>query len=183
MALFYSLRPTYIKRINKQARDHRALTILVVFIGLVLIGLVLDLKQQTNKWIYEAEAKEVEEVQEVEKVVQIEVKIEWTKERIEQEIRAMFPEAPNTAVAIAKCESGLNPTIRAKAILHYGQEESYGLFQVHARDWNSRAIKLGYTDYKTDVIDNIKMARHIYEGRGSFKDWSCYNNGGYKRYL
>ena len=53
--------------------------------------------------IYEAEASELA----TGTPVLIEVKIEWNRARIEERIREVFPEAPNTAVAIAKCESGL----------------------------------------------------------------------------
>lgn len=113
----------------------------------------------------------------VAKEVRVEVKIDWTKERIEKEIRDTFPEDPETAVKIAKCESGLKADIQSRHQLSYGQERSFGIFQIHAPDWHEEAVLLGYDDYKTDPGDNIKMARYIYdEARGTWRDWSCYNN-------
>jgi len=107
-----------------------------------------------------------------------EEKIEWTKKRIEEEIRLFFPETPELAVKIAKCESGLKPDIQSRQRQTYGQEQSFGLFQIHAPDWHDRALELGYTEYKTAVQDNIKMARYIYEQAGKrWGDWSCYTKG------
>lgn len=151
----------------------------------IILGILIDIQRQTNILIYEARADEGEVVATSTESVAagVLIRVEYDKAGIEKLIRETFPEAPNTAVAIAKCESGLKATARAQAILSYGQESSWGIFQIHKPDWDARANKLGYGDYETDVEHNIKMARHIYDGRGSFKDWSCYNNGGYKRYL
>lgn len=97
----------------------------------------------------------------------------WTKERIIEEIEKTFPEAPATAVAIAKCESGLVPDIQSRHILSYGQERSFGLMQIHAPDWHEKALELGYDKYQTDVRDNLAMARYIYEQAGDFSPWTC----------
>lgn len=114
----------------------------------------------------------------------IEVKVDWTRERIEEEIRNTFPEAPNTAVAIAKCESGLKADIQSHHVLNGEREQSFGVFQVHSPSWHRLAMKLGYEDYRTDPGDNIKMARYIYDNAGkSFRDWTCYTKGMYKAKL
>lgn len=106
------------------------------------------------------------------------VEVIYTKEDIIKKVREAFPEAPDTAVAIVKCESGFNPTIQSGHTLSYGQERSYGLFQVHAPDWNETALRLGYDDYRTSVEDNIALARYIYEKAGKrFTPWSCYTKG------
>lgn len=108
--------------------------------------------------------------------VAIEVVIDWTPERIAKEIRDTFPEAPETAVKIAKCESGLVPTVQSHHRQSYGQERSFGIMQIHAPDWEDDAIRLGYKNYRTDVRENLKMARYIYEKAGnSFQPWSCYS--------
>jgi hypothetical protein len=121
------------------------------------------------------EAHEPEIVVEEPREVRLEVVYNWTEERIEQEIRTVFWEDPDTAVKIARCESGLKPAIQSKHILSYGQERSFGIFQIHAPDWHNTAVKLGYDKYQTDVLDNLHMARHIYEQRGKrWLDWSCY---------
>lgn len=147
----------------------------------------IDICRNLNKVIYIAEAKETEVVVEPQKVL-IEVRIDWTKERIEEEIRRVFPEMPDIAVAVARCESGLVADVQARATLSYGREQSFGIFQIHARDHHKTAVRLELGDYKTDPADNIAMARHIYDNRIAhggypFQDWSCYKNGGYKRFL
>lgn len=115
---------------------------------------------------------------------EVQIKVVYsTKESIERHIREVFPEAPNTAVAIAKCESGLNAEIQSHHTLSYGREQSFGIFQIHARDHDRTAQRLGLEDYRTDVEDNVAMARHLYNSRGNFKDWTCYNTGEYKKYL
>lgn len=107
----------------------------------------------------------------------------WTEERIEEAIRATFPETPNTAVAIAKCESGLNPTQQSYHQLSYGREQSFGIFQIHAPDHNATALRLGLPNYRTDVEENLKMARYIYDDRGNWTAWTCYTKGLYKAHL
>jgi len=130
--------------------------------------------------IYEAEAS----VLATSTPVLVEVAIEWNRDRIEEEIRKVFPEAPNTAVAIAKCESGLVKDIQSHYVRDGIREPSFGIFQIHSPSWHKRAIALGYEDYRTDPGDNIKMARFIYDNAGqSFKDWTCYTKGMYKAKL
>ena len=146
-------------------------------LGGILLGLFIDKWSQPLVYVKVAEAATT-----TPPVVLIELDYS-SKESIEKLIRATFPEEPNTAVAVAKCESGLVKDAQSHFILSYGREQSYGIFQIHAKDWDAKAKKLGYSDYKTDVEDNVKMARHLYKARGNFKDWSCYNNGSYKKYL
>lgn len=111
----------------------------------------------------------------VAETVLIESVVDWTPERIEQEIRKTFPEDPETAVKIAKCESGLRTNIQSQHRLSYGQEKSFGVFQIHAPDWEKVALRLGYDNYKTNPEDNIAMARYIYDSAGkTWRDWSCY---------
>lgn len=130
--------------------------------------------------IYEAEASELA----TSTPVLVEVKIEWDRARIEEEIRKVFPEAPNTAVAIAYCESGLVKDIQSHHVRNGTREPSYGVFQIHAPSWHKRAVALGLEDYKTDPGDNIQMARYIYDAAGqSFNDWTCYTKGMYKAKL
>lgn len=119
--------------------------------------------------------------------VRIEVVYDWNKDRIKQEIRDMFPEDPETAVAIGICESQLK-MVRAQAILDYGREESYGVMQVHARVHHQTALDYGLTEYKTDIKQNIQMARIVSDGAVSnglhmYQPWTCYTSGEYKKYL
>lgn len=114
--------------------------------------------------------------------VRLEVVYDWTEERIIKEIRETFPETPNTAVAVAKCESGLKVEIQSGHVLSYGQEQSFGLFQIHKPDWHQTAINLGFEDYATNPKHNIALARHIYQVRG-WGAWTCYTKGLHTRHL
>lgn len=124
---------------------------------------------------YNETAKELESKLETVEPKTVIVEVEWSKASIEQKIRETFPETPNTAVAVAKCESGLIPDI-------VGPTSDYGIFQVHGPTWHSTAIELGYSNYRTDPVENIQMARHIYDVSG-WNAWVCYKNGWWKNYL
>jgi len=137
----------------------------------IVTGLFADVL--SKPYVQEVQAATIEEEP---KEVRLEIVIDWTPERIEKEIRTLFPEEPNTAVAIFKCESGLIATAK-------GPTSDYGIAQIHAPSWDYKAIQLGYGDYKTDIEDNLKMARYIYDGRGNFNDWVCYTKGMHKKYL
>lgn len=104
-------------------------------------------------------------------VVRLEVIYNWDKDRIKDEIRQLFPESPELAVAIAQCESNFK-MVQSNHILHYGREESFGIFQIHARAWHEKAVTLGYENYQTDIRDNLNMARWIYEQHG-WRPWTC----------
>lgn len=90
-------------------------------------------------------------------------------------IRETFPETPNTAVAVAKAESGLrtdayNP--EAHGNVCHG---SIGVFQLsceHAR--RGQDLK----DFET----NLKIARELYVQNG-WKPWGAFTDGNFKRYL
>jgi len=132
-------------------------------------------------YIREAEAKE-EEVE-----VILEVKIDWTKERIEQEIRKTFPEEPNTAVAVAWAESELysdahNPEAhknRKDEVLCYG---SFGIMQIGCVHYMKDPEEL------KDIKFNLEKARAIYDdskartGNG-WLPWGAYTDGRWKEYL
>ncbi len=123
-------------------------------------------------YIERVEAYQAPEVEEP-KEVRIEVIYNWDTDRIKQEIKATFPEDPYMAVKIARCESNFK-MVQSNHIQPYGREESFGIFQIHARAWHDVAVTLGYENYQTDIKDNLAMARHIYEVSGnSFKPWTC----------
>lgn len=84
-------------------------------------------------------------------------------------IRRTFPDA-DTALAVAKCESGFRPTA-------YNQNSngSYdaGIFQINSVH-QARLDELGLN--KWDVEDNIKFARLLHEEQG-WIPWVCYTKG------
>lgn len=141
----------------------------LVFQGLCLAHFYTEFQP-----IETVEAKEVEVMSDYEyehyraKDVQIEVR--YSKEKIEELIVEAF--GTQYAVEIAKCESGLDPKIQSHHILSYGREESFGLFQIHAPDWHDKALELGFENYRTDVLENIAMAKYIHSVSG-WSAWSC----------
>lgn len=138
-------------------------------ISLLAFG-VLESKIEPRAIAYTAPVEVIEP-----REVQIRIVVDWTPERIEQGIRETFPEDPETAVKIARCESGLVPDIQSHHTVNGVREASFGIFQIHAPSWHSVAMKLGHTNYQSEVEDNLAMARHIYDSAGkSWKDWSCY---------
>lgn len=102
---------------------------------------------------YQVEAKETVPER---KVVQIEVA--YTQERIIEKIRETFPEDPDRAVAIAKCESGFNP----KAV---SPTNDHGLMQIN------KTVHTVEGDIY-DVETNLKFARTLYDERG-WQPWTC----------
>ncbi len=139
----------------------------------ILLGIFIDLHRTPYTQIVYAETVVAEP-----KEVRIEVIYDWTEERIIKEIQNTFPEAPELAVSIARCESGLDIRVQSNHVLEYGRELSFGLMQIHAKVWDETAKELGYEDYKTDPKDNLKMARFIYEHYGNnFNAWTCYTKG------
>lgn len=83
-------------------------------------------------------------------------------------IRDTFPEDPNTAVAIADCESGLNP----KAYNPRNKDGSVdrGLFQLNSVH-DKRVESMGMDVW--DVEDNVAFAKMLYDESG-FTPWVCY---------
>lgn len=89
-----------------------------------------------------------------------------TPKTIEEKIRATFPEDPDTAIAIAKCESGMNP----KAFNGNNSNGSIdsGLMQINSVHGVSKHMLM-------DVDVNLAVARVVYERAGnSFNPWVCY---------
>lgn len=149
--------------------DPARLIAIGVALGIVL-GIVI--KVFFTPVVETAHAEIIEEVVPVEVMIEIET----TEEYIIKRIRETFPEEPNTAVAVAKCESGLRVEIQSHHMLNGSREQSFGLFQVFAPVWHDDAIRLGHTEYRTNVEDNLLMARYIYEQAGnSWQPWSCWS--------
>lgn len=100
--------------------------------------------------VYEAAAEEIE----VEEVIPVEEPIRWDEERIIEEIRRVFPEAP-IMVEVARCES------RFKADAE-GPTNDGGVFQIHRPSHHARIEGMDLYD----PVENIRFARVLYEERG-----------------
>lgn len=170
------------KRVYRTASRWEVLTFYSV-LGGMLLGLALDSVNQPHVFevVRTVEAAEVVTVEEGPKEVMIEVV--YTTEGIEQLIRETFVETPNTAVAVAKAESG--HLLKADAYnpeWHYDSkgnavcQGSYGVMQiacVHNID-NPEAL--------FDVEFNIAKAKQIHASEG-FSPWGGYTNGSWKKFL
>lgn len=76
---------------------------------------------------------------------------------------------------IARGESGLKQWhADGRVVRGIVDRDDTGLFQINRRYWDEEAKRLGL-DYENDIVDNIKMARHIYKTQG-VTAWVYYNN-------
>ena len=86
-------------------------------------------------------------------------------------IRETFPEDPNTAVAIATCESGLKP--HAYNPTNNNGSTDGGLWQINSVH-DKTLEQMGLDKY--DPEDATVFARHLYEANGGWQDWVCYTH-------
>jgi hypothetical protein len=86
-------------------------------------------------------------------------------------IRQTFPEDPHTAVAVATCESGLNPG--AYNGKNTNGSTDGGLWQINSVH-DKELKRLGLDKY--NPTDATKYARMLYEQNG-WIDWVCYTKG------
>jgi hypothetical protein len=79
-------------------------------------------------------------------------------------IRSTFPENPDLAVEVARCESSLDPSRIGDTHM---AKHSYGLFQIN-QTWHK---------YDKEILlnaeENIKIARTIYDSTGNWDRWTC----------
>ncbi|WP_328453377.1 helix-turn-helix domain-containing protein [Amycolatopsis sp. NBC_00438] len=92
----------------------------------------------------------------------------WSAAMVEQRIRAVFTEAPDTAVAIARCASFLDPLW---VLPNTNGSRNWGIFQIS----DSRLLDLGGTPRQAfDPAWNIDAAHRLWSARHDFHDWpSC----------
>lgn len=94
-------------------------------------------------------------------------------ETIEVKIRNAFKGEEELAVAVAKCESQLDPSRIGDTHM---KKWSYGLFQVN-QTWHP---------YSKETLlnpdENIRIAKEIRE-KGGWQRWSCYSQNYYQKYL
>lgn len=77
-------------------------------------------------------------------------------------------------VKVAKGESGLKQWYdNGKVVRGRIVPQDTGLFQINSTHWAREAKMLGL-DYENSLVDNVKMARHIYDTQG-IHAWVYYN--------
>jgi hypothetical protein len=92
----------------------------------------------------------------------------WSAATVEQRIRAVFTEAPDTAVAIARCASFLDPLW---VLPNTNGSRNWGVFQIS----DARLLDLGGTPRQAfDPVWNINAAHRLWSAHRDFHDWpSC----------
>lgn len=144
-------------------------------LGGILFAICFDIvtKPHTFEVVREAEAKVVEVVPEV---VMIEVKYDWTQERIKQEIRSVFKEEPEKAVRVAMCEGIVNGKLDPTVVNPTNGSNDTGIFQISMKYHGKEVARQGLD--MTNVIDNINYAYQLYKKNG-WNDWiwskPCWN--------
>ncbi len=99
------------------------------------------------------------------------IEISYTQEGIERRIEEEFRDAP-IMLKVARCESSL----KADAYNPKNNSHDRGIFQISEKYHGEEMKELGIDP--TDVADNIKYARILYDRNGT-KDWTaskeCWN--------
>jgi Helix-turn-helix domain/Putative peptidoglycan binding domain len=89
----------------------------------------------------------------------------WSESMVEQRIRAVFTEAPDTALAIARCASFLDPLW---VLPNTNGSRNWGIFQIS----DGRLLDLGGTPRQAfDPVWNIEAAHRLWSARHDFHDW------------
>lgn len=170
-------------RYTKVYRKASRWEILFVYsvIGGVLFFIVFDI---INKpYVFEAQQIAEAYTEEVAEPEEVLVEVVYETDGIERKIRETFIETPNTAVAVAKAESG--HLLKADAYnpeWHYDSygnkicQGSYGVMQIAC------VHNLTDPDALFDVEFNLKKAREIYLKRG-WSPWGGHSSGSWKKYL
>ncbi|MEU3688170.1 helix-turn-helix domain-containing protein [Streptomyces narbonensis] len=89
----------------------------------------------------------------------------WSPEKVRQRVREVFTEVPDDAVAIADCQSFLDPL---HILPNTNGSRNWGLFQIS----DARLGELGGTPAKAlDPEWNIQAARKLWSRERDFGDW------------
>lgn len=124
----------------------------------VIGGNIIVNAEQFNK----AHPIEYAQAQKPPQEILIETKIEWTEERIIEEIKKTFPEQPERMVKVARCESGIKNVP--------GQlSDDGGIFQINIT--HKEVLEEQGLD-RFDIGDNIKFARYLYD-HGGLSHWKA----------
>lgn len=88
----------------------------------------------------------------------------------EELVEFVFKEDADRMIDIFTCESGLRQ-FDSKGNVIKSYTNDYGIAQINFSTWDKKAKEMGL-DYKGSMIDNLKMAKHIYEVSGE-NAWVC----------
>lgn len=107
---------------------------------------------------------------------QINTKILTVKEIVDDQ----FGEASNKMIAIFNCESNLQQ-VKSDGNIVVSKTNDYGISQINEKSWNTKATELNLK-YKTNITDNIKMAKYVFDHSG-YGAWVTYKSNCYNKNL
>ena len=110
---------------------------------------------------------EIEEVMAAE--TSTEEEIEWTEERIKEEIRKVFPENGEEMIRVASCEGVKDGRIHAEA--YNAATDDHGVLQINEYYHGKTYRALGFTNMK-DPIQNLAYGKILYDQSG-LQPWSA----------
>lgn len=130
----------------------------------IISGIIIDIMKTNSIIVYEAQAEERKEVL-------IETVINWTPERIEQEIQTQakkYGADPKIMANVIQCESQGSTTIQSLSRNKKGEREnSWGLVQIHLTSHKDIS-----KEQALDPMFSIEfMAKNIVKNPYM---WSCY---------
>lgn len=152
-------------------RAMERITIGCACMGAIVLAIVFDVWYQsaTAPIEYVATVAHAEELEPRE--VQFRVEINWTRERLEQEVETKAKEYGVSAQLmkdIIKCESNWDTDVQSHHTLSYGREKSFGLVQIHLPSHPT----VSYEEAIDPAFAINFLAEHIADG--SARMWSCY---------
>jgi len=107
---------------------------------------------------------------ELAKEVRVKVVIEWTEERIVEEIHKVFPDAPYME-DVARCEGSRGGLLDPTAFNPTNGSNDKGIFQISEYWQGDHYRSHGFTDMK-DPAQNIAFARILFD-IGGLSDWEA----------
>jgi len=146
------------------------IVVIVLFVSAYCIGHSEEVLNLSDTIVYTAEAQAPEEPKEI----LIGVTINWTPDRINEEIEKKAEEYAvdaNTMRKVIQCESHGSTTIQSRYKRPDGtREQSFGLAQIHLPDHPH--VSLEEAIDPSFAIDFL--AKHLAQGKGRL--WTCYRN-------
>ena len=119
-----------------------------------------------------------EEVVYTPKEVRIKVHIDWTEDRIKEEVykaAAKYNTYPEKMWATILCENAeLDPKLQSRHILDYGREQSFGLAQFHIPSGNKTADGEVITKEMAQDPEIALDAMAYHFSVGNAELWTCF---------
>lgn len=92
-------------------------------------------------------------------------------------IQEIFGENGDVAVAVAKCESGIDNSKMNDNTKWGGVGRDWGVFQINDHFHANKGDIPNLTER-----ENVRMAKRIFDASGWYA-WSCWKNGGFRKFL